>query len=58
VEAFLWFTEIYRCLLDAKIAWSLIEGVPEILGRANVFDKFDIELKQAEGISVFRGRAK
>ncbi len=33
----------------ARIAWSLIEDVPLVLGRLDVFDKFDIVFKEREG---------
>jgi hypothetical protein len=39
----------------AKVAWSQIE-VTNVLGRIAVFDNFDIELKQAERVSIFRER--
>ena len=48
--------QIGEVLFKAKIAWSLNEDIPEILGRANVFDVFDIELKQAEKVTIFRKR--
>lgn len=38
---------------DARIAWSLIEDVPLVLGRLDVFDKFDILFKEREGKVVF-----
>lgn len=37
----------------ARIAWSLIEDVPMVLGRLDVFDKFDILFKEREGKVVF-----
>ncbi len=43
-------------LFDTKIAWSLGKKIPEILGRVDVFDKFDIELKQAEEVAIFKKR--
>ena len=48
--------QIEDYLFDTKIAWSLGKKVPEILGRVDVFDKFDIELKQAEGVVIFKKR--
>lgn len=50
--------EIGEYLFQVKVAWSLSEDVPEILGRADVFDYFDIELKQSEGISIFRSKER
>ena len=39
----------------AKVAWSQIE-VANVLGRIDVFDRFDIELKQAESTLIFKER--
>lgn len=33
---------------DARIAWSLIEDIPLVLGRLDVFDKFAIIFKERE----------
>ncbi|MFH1563234.1 MAG: retropepsin-like aspartic protease [Nitrospirota bacterium] len=41
---------------DAPVAWALEEGIPFLLGREVVFDKFDIEFKQAERKVIFRWR--
>ncbi|MFH1562529.1 MAG: retropepsin-like aspartic protease [Nitrospirota bacterium] len=42
---------------DAPVAWALLEEkVPLLLGREVVFDKFDIEFKQAERKVIFRWR--
>jgi len=38
---------------EARIAWSLIEDVPLVLGRIDVFDKFDITFKEREGKVIF-----
>ena len=38
------------------VAWALIEDAPLLLGRGVVFDKFDIEFKQAEELVIFRWR--
>lgn len=38
---------------DILIGWALIEEVPPLLGRANVFDKFDITFKQKEETIIF-----
>ncbi len=48
--------EIGELIFDAKVAWSLAEDVAEILGRLNVFEIFDIELKQAEKLVIFKKR--
>lgn len=37
----------------ARIAWSLIEDVPLVLGRLDIFDKFDVLFKEREGKVVF-----
>lgn len=50
--------EIGEHKFDARVAWSLSEEIPEIPGRLSVFDEFNIELKQVEGISIFRRRHK
>jgi len=39
---------------DARVAWSLIEDVPLILGRLDIFDKFDVSFKEKEGKVVFK----
>ena len=38
---------------EARIAWSLIEDVPMVLGRLDVFDKFDTLFKEREEKVVF-----
>lgn len=43
---------------DARMAWSLIEDVPLVLGRIDIFDKFDILFKEREGKIVFHGLDK
>ncbi|MEK9149089.1 MAG: retropepsin-like aspartic protease [Candidatus Desantisbacteria bacterium] len=43
---------------DAPVAWALEERVPFLLGREVVFDKFNIEFKQAERKVIFRWRGK
>ncbi len=37
----------------ARIAWSLIEEVPPLLGRIDIFDKFEIIFMQKEKNVVF-----
>ena len=34
-----------------KIAWALVEDVPPLLGRADVFDKFEVKFRQKEKIT-------
>jgi len=38
---------------DARIAWSLIEDIPLVLGRLDVFDKFNILFKERERKVIF-----
>lgn len=42
---------------EARIAWSLIEDVPLVLGKLDVFDKFDIIFKEREGKVIFTDKA-
>lgn len=34
--------------LTAKIAWALVDDIPPIIGREDIFDVFDIEFRQRE----------
>ena len=36
-----------------KIAWALVEDVPPLLGRTDVFDKFEVKFRQKEKITEF-----
>ena len=36
-----------------KIAWAQIDSVPFILGRVDVFDEFNVELRQKERVTFF-----
>ena len=38
----------------AQIAWALTEEVPPLLGRTDIFDKFNVEFKQKDGLIVFQ----
>ncbi len=40
---------------EARVAWSLTEDVPLVLGRLDVFNKFDILFKEREEKVVFIG---
>lgn len=40
--------------LKVKTAWALIEDIPPLLGRSDVFDKFEIIFKQKEDAIVFQ----
>lgn len=42
--------------LSVHLAWALIEEVPLLLGRADVFDLFEVTFKQKEGVIVFKKR--
>lgn len=42
--------------LQIPVAWALAEDAPLLLGRVVVFDKFDIEFKQADKLVIFRWR--
>jgi hypothetical protein len=37
-----------------KIAWALVEDVPPLLGRVDVFDKFEVTFRQKEKITEFK----
>lgn len=39
--------------LSIQIAWALIEDVPPLLGRRNIFDYFHITFKQDKGVIIF-----
>lgn len=40
--------------IDVEIAWALIEDVPLLLGRKDVFDAFHITFKQDRGLVIFK----
>lgn len=37
----------------AQIAWALIEDVPPLLGRADIFDSFKVTFEQSKEIIIF-----
>lgn len=39
--------------LNVQVAWALVEDVPPLLGRTNVFDVFNVTFKQREKIIRF-----
>ncbi|MBI2611166.1 hypothetical protein HYW54_00280 [Candidatus Gottesmanbacteria bacterium] len=43
-------------ILSARIAWALIEEVPPLLGRTDIFDSFHVTFKQNQGIIIFDER--
>lgn len=45
---------IGKYTFPVRIGWALIEEIPFILGRLDVFDKFNIEFKQSSRITIFR----
>ena len=38
---------------SAQIAWALIEEVPPLLGRTDIFDKFNVQFRQKESLIIF-----
>jgi hypothetical protein len=46
--------KIGKYLFKSRIGIALIEEIPLILGRLDVFDHFDIELKQNSKVTVFK----
>lgn len=48
-----WKIKIGEKILPILIAWALIEEVPPLLGRADVFDFFEITFRQKEGKIIF-----
>ena len=45
-------------IFDARVAWALIEDVPPLLGRMDVFNKFDVIVREEEKEVVFKKRGK
>lgn len=39
-----------------NVGWALIEDVPPLLGRTDVFDRFNVTFKQTEDIIIFQNR--
>ena len=39
--------------IGARVAWTLVEEVPFLLGRLDVFDKFDILFQERKGVIIF-----
>jgi hypothetical protein len=42
--------------LDADVGWAQGDDVPLILGRRDVFDHFDVNIRQRESVTEFRWR--
>ncbi len=49
--------KINRVTLNIRIGWSLREDVPFILGRLDVFDKFNIQFREKEEMVIFEHSA-
>ena len=41
---------------ESHIGWTQIEDVPALLGRADVFDQFDVNFKQKDSVIIFKKR--
>jgi hypothetical protein len=39
---------------NCRVAWAFTEDVPLLLGRVEVFDRFEINFRQKEGKTVFK----
>lgn len=39
--------------IEIRIAWALVDTVPLILGRIDIFEKFHIEFREDEGVVIF-----
>lgn len=49
-----WQIKIGEKTLAIPLAWALIEEVPPLLGRSEVFDYFQITFRQKEGKIIFK----
>lgn len=45
--------KIVEFTLQIQIAWALIEEVPPLLGRTDIFDYFNVTFKQKKGVIIF-----
>ncbi|MBM4402663.1 MAG: hypothetical protein FJ044_05460 [Candidatus Cloacimonetes bacterium] len=52
----IWQIKIGEKIFSILVAWALIEDVPPLLGRADVFDFFNITFRQKEGKIIFERR--
>lgn len=41
-------------ILEARVAWALVEDIPPLLGRTDVFDNFEVDFRQKEKKVIFR----
>lgn len=39
--------------IEIRIAWALVDTVPLILGRIDIFEKFHIEFREDKGVVIF-----
>jgi len=46
--------QIGEIRFEATVMWALSDDVPNLLGREDVFDRFDIEFRQRERKTIFR----
>lgn len=46
--------ELAGARFNAQVAWAQLEEVPPLLGRTDVFDRFEITFKQASKMVVFQ----
>ena len=45
--------KVGECEFEVLLGWALVEDVPPLLGRTDVFEKFEITFKQSEGVVNF-----
>ncbi len=45
-------------IFDVRVAWALVEGVPPLLGRMDVFNKFEVVFREEEKEVVFKKKNK
>ena len=39
--------------IEARIAWALEEGIPPLLGRVDIFNKFDVRFREEDRVIEF-----
>lgn len=49
-----WPIKIGERILEILLAWALIEEVPPLLGRADIFEVFEVIFRQKEGEIIFK----
>jgi hypothetical protein len=50
--------EIGGVRFESVVMWALSDDLPNLLGREDVFDRFDIEFRQGERRVLFRSRKR